>query len=141
MTFSFDINSYNNPKRLTGRDFYLTSKLMAVLMANGMAERLRSDGVTSNSVHPGTVKTEFADKYSGFMLDYIFPVLYKLIARPLDQGAATQVYVASSPEAGKVTGRYWSNLLPWKANPIANNPQLSRQFCEVCDELIKPYKL
>lgn len=137
-TFSFDIHSYNNPSKMKGRDFYSTSKLMAVLMARGLAERFKDEFVI-NSVHPGTVKTEFSDKYSGFMVKYIFPVIYKLFERPLDQGAATQVYVASAPEAGRVTGEYWSNCQVWKMNPVAQNQQLCRQFCELCDELIRPW--
>ena len=138
-TFSFDINSYNNSGKLPGHAFYATSKLMAVLMANGLAERHKEFSV--NSVHPGTVNTEFKDKYSGFMLNYVFPTIYRFFERPLDQGAATQVLVASSPDAGKVSGKYWSNCMPWKQNPVATNPQTCRQFIELCDELIRPHKL
>lgn len=138
-TFSFDINSYNNASRLPGHAYYATSKLMAVLMANGLAARHKDFSV--NSVHPGTVNTEFKDKYSGIMLSYVFPAIYALFERPLEQGAATQVLVASSPEAGRVSGKYWSNCMPWKQNPVAENPQLCRQFIELCDELIRPHKL
>lgn len=139
-SFSFDINSYANPKKVPALEYYNTSKLMAVLMANGLAARL-GNSVVVHSCHPGTVATEFADKYSGFMRNHFFPNFYRLFGRPLASGAATQVFIASAPEATETTGKYWTNMRIGQPNVIAENSQLCRQFVELCDELVAKYKL
>lgn len=108
---------------------------MAVLMSRGLA--LRDNSVTYNSVHPGTVKTEFAEKYTGFMTR-IFPVIYALFERKLSDGAATQVYVATQETE---SGRYYSNCQVWRANPVSEDDQLCRAFCDLCDKLVKPWVL
>lgn len=139
--FSFDMNSYSNTKKLSANAYYPISKLMASLMAKGVAQREKGRGVVAHSCHPGTVRTEFADKYPAFLKDYLFPVVYAFMGRPLDQGAATQVYLASAPECAKTTGEYWSNMIINPGNPTLQNEQLCRQFVELCDELVSKYKL
>lgn len=138
--FSFDINSYSNTERTPSLNYYNTSKLMAGLMAKGLADRLGRVPVV-HSCHPGTVATEFADKYPTFMKDYIFPTIYTFFGRSLYSGAATQVYLASAPECAKTTGKYWSNMRITQPNVIIENSQLCRQFVELCDELIAKYKV
>ncbi|CCG81488.1 Oxidoreductase, short-chain dehydrogenase/reductase family [Taphrina deformans PYCC 5710] len=138
--FSFDVNAYSNPQKLSSNAYYGISKLMATLLASGLAEREQDKNVVVHSCHPGTVKTEFGDKYPMVMRKYIFPVLYSMIGRPLDEGAATQVFLASSPNV-RESGQYWTNMENRPPNTIAQNPQLCRQFTELCDELISKYKL
>lgn len=138
--FSFDLNVYSNSKKLSSMEYYGHSKLMANLMAKGLSERCGKSPVV-HSCHPGTVSTEFADKYPAFMQKYIYPPMYRLIGRKLDAGAATQVYLASAPEAAKSTGKYWSNMQIAEPNVIVNDDQLCRQFVDICDKLVAKYKI
>ena len=48
-TFSFDINSYSNSQKLSANAYYPISKLMAVLMADGLSTR-HPDGPVFHSV-------------------------------------------------------------------------------------------
>jgi NAD(P)-dependent dehydrogenase (short-subunit alcohol dehydrogenase family) len=60
--------------------------------------------VVANCLHPGGVNTNFANgnRTFGTLLFRAF----KPFMRTPEQGADTVVYLASSPEAGSMTGRY-----------------------------------
>jgi hypothetical protein len=61
--------------------------------------------VTTNSLHPGVVRTGFGLNSEGF-----FKYLVKLVAPFIlsaEGGARTSVYLASSPEVEGVTGKYF----------------------------------
>ena len=87
---------------------YSQSKLANVLFTYELARRLEGTGVTANCLHPGAVYTGLL-RYQGV----VGAVVRTLIgaSRPLllntEQGAATSVYVASSPEVDGVTGHYF----------------------------------
>ena len=87
---------------------YSQSKLANVLFTYELARRLEGTSVTAHCVHPGAVDTGFL-RYKGVL---------GAVARGLigtsrhfllnaEQGAATSVYVASSPEVDGVTGHYF----------------------------------
>ncbi|MCH8064950.1 MAG: SDR family oxidoreductase [Chloroflexi bacterium] len=87
---------------------YSQSKLANVLFTYELARRLEGTGVTANCLHPGAVYTGLL-RYKGV----VGAVVRTLIgaSRPFllntEQGAATSVYVASSPEVDGVTGHYF----------------------------------
>ena len=74
------------------------SKLANILFTTELARRLAGTGVTVNAVHPGTVATGFArdDDASGF-LAFGIKLIKPFILTP-EQGARTQIYVATSPD-------------------------------------------
>ena len=87
---------------------YSQSKLANVLFTYELARRLEGTGVTANCLHPGAVYTGLL-RYKGV----VGAVARTLIgaSRPFllntEQGAATSVYVASSPEVDGVTEHYF----------------------------------
>jgi retinol dehydrogenase-12 len=61
--------------------------------------------VTANCLHPGVIASGFGHTYPGFV-----NVLLKLASPFLittERGARTSVFLASSPEAAGVTGKYF----------------------------------
>ncbi|HSP80693.1 MAG TPA: SDR family oxidoreductase [Myxococcaceae bacterium] len=88
-----------------GMRVYGNSKLANILFTLELAKRLAGTQVTTNSLHPGTVRTGFGHNTEG-----IFRHLVKL-ASPFmlsaEGGARTSVYLASSPEVEGVSGRYF----------------------------------
>jgi NAD(P)-dependent dehydrogenase (short-subunit alcohol dehydrogenase family) len=85
---------------------YQRSKLANILFTRELAQRLRGTGVTANCLHPGFVATGFGDNNGG--LWRIGIAIGKLVAAiPVERGAETPVYVASSPELDDVTGEYF----------------------------------
>jgi NAD(P)-dependent dehydrogenase (short-subunit alcohol dehydrogenase family) len=90
---------------------YGRSKLANALFSLALAERLEGTGVCSNVVHPGLVATDIARTAPG-VLRIAFDLVGPLIAKTPAQGAATQVYVATSPLLEGVNGAYFEDCNP-----------------------------
>jgi NAD(P)-dependent dehydrogenase (short-subunit alcohol dehydrogenase family) len=90
---------------------YGRSKLANALFSLILAERLQGSGVTSNVVHPGLVVTDIT-RTAPAPLRVGFELLGPLFAKNPAQGAATQVYVATSPSLAGVNGAYFEDCNP-----------------------------
>src|SRR5258708_2077213 len=93
-----------------GFKVYSRSKLCNILFTRELARRLAGTGVTANCLHPGFVATRFGDE-SGGLLHLGLRVAKRFALSP-QQGAATLVYLASSPEVAGVTGEYFHKCRP-----------------------------
>jgi NAD(P)-dependent dehydrogenase (short-subunit alcohol dehydrogenase family) len=90
---------------------YGRSKLANALFSLALAQRLEGTGVTSNVIHPGLVSTNIA-RTAPFIIREAFDLLGPLFAKSPAQGAATQVYVATSPLLDGVNGAYFEDCNP-----------------------------
>jgi retinol dehydrogenase 12 len=92
-------------RRYLGIRQYCNTKLMNQLFAFELSRRLQGSGVTSNALHPGAIASGFAMRDAGW-----YGVLTRL-ARPFligeEKGARTQIWAASEPSLGNVTGKYF----------------------------------
>lgn len=95
-------------RKYSGWQAYADSKLYNVLFTLALARRLTGSGVTANCLHPGFVKTGFADGNPGW-ISTVFGVLKNLAAISPERGADTMVYLASSPAVEGITGQYFEN--------------------------------
>jgi retinol dehydrogenase-12 len=89
----------------SGMKVYGNSKLANILFTRTLQRRLEGTKVTTNSLHPGVVRTGF-----GLNSEGIFKHLVKLAAPFMltaEGGARTSVYLASSPEVEGVSGKYF----------------------------------
>jgi retinol dehydrogenase-14 len=112
---------------------YSRSKLANVLFASELARRLaRQDvtGVTSNSMHPGSVDTNI---WSGAPL-WAKPII-RLLFRPFfitaEQGAAHVIDLAVNPDLAGVTGQYFERGRMVNPSPLARDEQLARRLWDV----------
>lgn len=93
---------------------YAQSKLANVLFMTELAHRLENTHVTVNAVHPGAVSTDLGvNRKTGFG-KLVHRVLRPFFKTPA-QGAATAIYLATSPEVDGVSGAYFLNK---KINPL-----------------------
>lgn len=90
---------------------YGRSKLANALFSLELARQLHGTGITSNVIHPGLVHTNIA-RTAPAVLRKGFDLLGPLIAKTPAQGAATQVYVATSPALEGVSGAYFEDCNP-----------------------------
>jgi NAD(P)-dependent dehydrogenase (short-subunit alcohol dehydrogenase family) len=76
-----------------------------------LARRLEGTGVTATVAHPGVVRTSFGaeDQAAHFA---VMTRVARLFMKTPAQGAATPIYLASSPEVEGITGRYYANRQP-----------------------------
>jgi len=86
---------------------YCRSKLANVLFTYALARRLDGTSVTSNCLHPGVIATRFGHNNKGpfkWMMIAVRPFLLSAA-----KGAATSVYLATSPDINSVTGKFFVN--------------------------------
>jgi retinol dehydrogenase 14 len=76
-----------------------------------LGRRLEGTGVTATVCHPGVVRTSFGAEDQAAHFAGMIRVA-RLFMRTPAQGALTPVYLACSPEAEGVTGRYFANRKP-----------------------------
>lgn len=90
---------------------YGRSKLANALFSFALARRLEGSKLTSNVIHPGLVKTNIA-RTAPTLIRGAFDLFGGLIAKTPEQGAATQVYVATSEALAGVNGAYFEDCNP-----------------------------
>jgi NAD(P)-dependent dehydrogenase (short-subunit alcohol dehydrogenase family) len=122
--------------RYSGWRAYTQSKLANLLFTYELSRRLEGSGVTANGLHPGTVASGFGRTYPGPMA-----VIY-FVGRPVmltsDRGAKTSVYLASSAEVERVTGKYFSRCRPRKSSTLSYCEASQRKLWALSEELTRP---
>jgi NAD(P)-dependent dehydrogenase (short-subunit alcohol dehydrogenase family) len=95
-------------RKYSGMAAYCDSKLANILFTRELARRLDGSGVVAHALHPGVVRTGFAqDGDVKGVLDVLVKVFRPLFLSPAD-GAKTSLHVATSDDAGATSGEYWS---------------------------------
>jgi NAD(P)-dependent dehydrogenase (short-subunit alcohol dehydrogenase family) len=108
-----DFDDLQSERRYRAFPVYGMTKKANILFTYELAERLEGTGVVANCVHPGGVNTNFGDdnRSPGILLFRAF----KPFMRTPEQGADTVIYLASSPEAAEMNGKYltdWEEVSP-----------------------------
>jgi NAD(P)-dependent dehydrogenase (short-subunit alcohol dehydrogenase family) len=106
-----DFDNLHGEKEYNANEAYGRSKLANALFSLKLSQMLDSAKTTSNAIHPGFVQTNIgrdADGFIGFLYNNVAPVIQKTLA----EGAATQVYVATSPMVAGVSGAYFEDCNP-----------------------------
>ena len=111
---------------------YSQSKLANVLFTYELARRLEGSGVTANTLHPGGVGTQFGAGEG--MLGWVFKLLRPFLLTP-EQGAETQIYLASSPEVAGVTGKYFDKKKPVQSSNLSYDTAVAQTLWQISEEL------
>jgi NAD(P)-dependent dehydrogenase (short-subunit alcohol dehydrogenase family) len=114
---------------------YSRSKLANVLFANELARRLATSGVTSNSVHPGSVATDIWSDVPWWAKPIVAMFLRPTFITP-EEGGVPLVNLVANPALDGVTGQYFDRLQAEPPLPAAQDPALSRRLWDVSAELV-----
>ena len=117
-----------------GLPVYCESKLMNILFAAELARRLEGTRVTSNSLHPGTVASNFGLDSGGFWIK-LFYRWFRMFLTDEAKGARTTVHVASAPEVAEVTGKYFASCKVRTPSRAARDAEAARRLWKLTSEL------
>lgn len=123
-----------NEKKYSAFAAYCDSKLANVLFTYELARRLELTKVTVNALHPGVIASSFGQTGSG-LLKWLFRLGRPFMQTP-EKGAATVIYLATSPEVASTTGMYFKNKKPIKSAPLSYNQTLARQLWQLSEQQV-----
>lgn len=118
----FDITDLNAEKNFNGWNAYSVSKLANLLFTFALARRLKGSGVTVNSLHPGFIKTNILGKHYANQ-------------KPVEEGAETPVYLASSPEVAEISGEYFERKQISPSSELSRNEPLQEELWEISESM------
>lgn len=133
-----DFNNLSGERRYRPFEFYGQSKLANLLMSNELARRLEGSRATSNAIHPGVIMTPLL-RHVGNLRSFLAGVVSWPFSRSVEQGAATQCYVAASPALEGVSGHYFADCNLARMSAHAQNPELASRLWSVSEELSAGY--
>ncbi len=113
---------------------YGQSKLANLLFAKALAHRLHGTQQTANAVHPGVINTGLQRSMSGFLAGTL-KAMEPLFLKSIPQGAATEVYVATHPDAASCRGEYFSDCNVAKSSGLSHDPDLAEKLWRESERL------
>jgi retinol dehydrogenase 12 len=131
---TLDLRDLEASRSYDARVQYQATKLMNVLFAREMAERLRSQRIAVNSLHPGVVGTGLLADYTP--LGRLFAPLLRLVASDPATGAKTSLHVALDPSVAGVTGKHFRDCREVAVAPAARDPVVGRALFDASELLI-----
>lgn len=130
--------NYDDPAMLKGFTVwgaYGRSKLANIWFVRELALRLEGTGMTVNALHPGAVSTDIGvNRQTGFG-SMVHKLLRPFFLTP-EQGSATAVYLASSPEVQDVTGQYFYQSKPSPISKLAADAENARRFWDWSEQAV-----
>jgi NAD(P)-dependent dehydrogenase (short-subunit alcohol dehydrogenase family) len=103
-----DFGDLMGEAKYSGQRAYNQSKLANVMFTYELARHLDGTGVTATVLHPGVTSTAFGAEDTARGWRPLIAIMRPFMKSPA-RGAETLIYLASSPEAAGVTGRYFAN--------------------------------
>lgn len=135
---TMDFDDLNAEKSYSGFTVYGRSKLANVLITYELARRLDGTGVTANCLHPGVVRSGFGQNDNNGWLGGIFKTFYTLagpFTKSNAEGAATSIYLASSPEVEGVTGKYFADCKEVPSSAASHDVEAQKRLWEISEQM------
>jgi len=123
-------NRFSNTK-FDGNKAYADSKLLVIYFTKSLAKRLLTTNVTVNALHPGVIGTDVFREYPQW-----FSKLLNLFIPTPKKGSQPSVYLATSDEVKRLTGKYFYKTKVKETDPIANDDELADNIWEKTEEII-----
>lgn len=115
--------------------FYGQSKLANALYAKELSRRLGNRGITVNAVDPGASRTAL-DRHANSGKRPLASLLSRFWSKTPAQGAATQTFLAASPEVAGISGEYWADCKMTQGNPLIADDGLALHLWDISEEIV-----
>uniref|UniRef100_A0A4W5P595 Dehydrogenase/reductase (SDR family) member 13a, duplicate 3 n=1 Tax=Hucho hucho TaxID=62062 RepID=A0A4W5P595_9TELE len=124
------------PGQSTWHNFraYCHSKLCNVLFTRELANRLEGTSVTTYSLHPGVIHTEFGRNLKLWQRLFLEPIT-KLFFMDAERGAQTTLHCALQEGIEPLSGRYFSSCALQEVGAKGRDDALARKLWEVSERL------
>jgi retinol dehydrogenase-14 len=130
-----DFDDLQGERNWSGQRAYNQSKLANVMFTYELARRLDGTGVTATVLHPGVVRTAFGAEDPARWQRAFLPLVRPFLKSPA-RGAATPIYLTSSPEVAGVTGQYFANRKPKTSNKVSYDAEAQARLWRVSADLV-----
>jgi NAD(P)-dependent dehydrogenase (short-subunit alcohol dehydrogenase family) len=128
-----DFEDLQGHRSYNGSRAYSQSKLANILFTYELARRVAGSGITVNCLHPGVIGTRLLADYMGVPL--AGRALASTFGAKPERGAETIIYLATSPEAENVTGRYFENKRPVRSSRESYDEATARRLWEISADM------
>ena len=132
---TIDFDDLQGEHGYSERKAYPQSKLASVMFTYELARRLEGSGVTATVLHPGVVNTGFGAEDPGLIFKVLVPLMRPFMTSPA-KGAATSIYLASSPEVEHVTGQYFAASKPKRSSERSYDQAVAARLWTVSAGLV-----
>ena len=131
---TLDLTDLQLRRRYSGWRAYGRSKLALILLTREFARRFGPGPPTVHAVHPGFVRTGFAQNNAGLTAVTVRFAGW-IGGRGLSRGVETPLYVATDPRVGAESGRYFSDRAVRAGSAASRDPELARRLFEACEAI------
>jgi NAD(P)-dependent dehydrogenase (short-subunit alcohol dehydrogenase family) len=135
-----DFADLQGEQRYSPTKAYAQSKLAQIFFTYELAERLEGTGVTVNVLHPGTVVSNFNNGLKGWM-HFVGALVYFFTGINAEKGAQTTLYLATSSEVDRVSGKYFSNSKETASSRRSYDVAVRQRLWKASEELIGQHEL
>lgn len=104
---SLDLDDLQSEQIYEPKVVHVRSKLAVILFTYELARRLQGTGVTANCLHPGVIATNLLGEVRNVPPEQRFTEV--MGGDPLEAGARTPVFLATSAEVEGVSGKYFDD--------------------------------
>ena len=130
-----DFDDLQGEHNYSGQRAYNQSKLANVMFTYELARRLEGTGVTATVLHPGVVRTAFGAEDPARFYKILTPLARPFMKSP-ENGAATSIYLASSPDVQGVTGQYFANRKPKTSAKRSYDTAAAARLWQISEQLV-----
>ena len=129
-----EFDNLSGERGYSGWRHYGQSKLANLLFAKALARRLAGTGCTANALHPGVINTQLT-RHLHPVMRVGWALAAPLLLKSVQQGAATQCYVATHPSLAGVSGEYFADCNVAQPSQFGLDVALAERLWEVSQQI------
>ena len=130
-----DFDDLDASKRYGDWRNYGQSKMANLLFAKELSRRFAGTKKTANAVHPGVIRTNLG-RHMNPVMNFVFDNFGGLATKNVHEGAATEVWAATSPSLATVSGEFLADCNVAKCRADGNDPALAKRLWDVSEAIV-----
>lgn len=128
-------NDFENKERWNPLTSYANAKLYNIFTAKYWAYKHRASGITAFSLHPGVVRTGFANQFDG-ALKIVLKIFQLLMIGP-EKGARTSAYLATEKGIESQSGQYFAKIKVKNSSSLSKDEAKRQSLINYSNKLIE----